>query len=56
MTLPGFEPYTIHRHLGGFGYWVCRGEYRKGHPDCIVATCTSLDEAVLVMNSLNTAA
>ena len=54
--LPGLEPYTIRQHISGFGWWGCRGEYRKGDPDCIVATCKTLEGAVLVCNSLNVAA
>ena len=56
MTLPGFEAYTIRPHISGFGWWVCRGEYTKGQPDCIVATCSKLEEAELVCNSLNLSA
>jgi hypothetical protein len=52
MTLPGFESYTIHPHIGGFGWWVCRGEYKKGGGS-VIATCRSITEATLIRDSLN---
>lgn len=53
--LPGFEPYTVHPELAGAGWWVCRGEYKKGG-DSVIATCRELKEAELICNSLNLAA